>query len=234
MEAIVLAGGFGTRLRRVVSNVPKPMAPIDDAGTPFLAVLLRKIAKEGINKIILSTGYMHEIIEQYFGDSFANMSIIYSNESSPLGTGGAVKEALSLCSEDNVFVLNGDTYFDVDLRGMYKRHVSTRADITIAIKEMHNFDRYGNILIDGDNVTAFQEKKYCKRGFINGGIYCLSKKESKIMPEGKFSFEKDFMEKQLPFIKAKVWNSRGIFIDIGIPSDYEHSRKLLANNVEGE
>ena len=213
MEAIVLAGGFGTRLRRVVSNVPKPMAPIDDAGTPFLAVLLRKIAKEGINKIILSTGYMHEIIEQYFGDSFANMSIIYSNESSPLGTGGAVKEALSLCSEDNVFVLNGDTYFDVDL---------------------HNFDRYGNILIDGDNVTAFQEKKYCKRGFINGGIYCLSKKESKIMPEGKFSFEKDFMEKQLPFIKAKVWNSRGIFIDIGIPSDYEHSRKLLANNVEGE
>jgi D-glycero-alpha-D-manno-heptose 1-phosphate guanylyltransferase len=143
LEAVILAGGFGTRLQHIVSDVPKPMAPMDEAGTPFLQYVLADLARQGIRRVILSTGYKSEVIEQYFGGSFQEMELVYSREDTPLGTGGAVKQALTLCTAPDVFVLNGDTFFDVDLTAMRDFHRAQDADFTLAMKEMFNFDRYG-------------------------------------------------------------------------------------------
>lgn len=140
MEAIILAGGFGTRLKNVVSNVPKPMAPMNDTGRPFLTVLLKKLKEEGVTHVVLSTGYMSDIIENYFGREYAGIRIDYSVEKVPLLTGGAVKMALSKCQDDIIFVMNGDTYFDVGLASMYEFHIQQRADFTVAVKKMHDFD----------------------------------------------------------------------------------------------
>lgn len=225
MEAIILAGGFGTRLRHVVSDVPKPMAPMNDMGKPFLSVLLKKLAEEGMTHIVLSTGYMSEVIENYFGREYAGIRIDYSVEKMPLFTGGAVKLALSKCEEDTVFVLNGDTYFDIDLAAMGKFHSGQRADLTIAIKNMHDFDRYGTVEVQNNRITSFQEKKFCQDGWINGGVYCLNRLLLTDVPMQRFSLEKDFMEKKVTELKMMVFPSQGYFIDIGIPEDYAIAQK---------
>lgn len=225
MEAIILAGGFGTRLRHVVSDVPKPMAPMNDSGKPFLSVLLEKLSEEGITHAVLSTGYMSEVIETYFGKIYAGIRIDYSVEKTPLFTGGAVKLALSKCQEDTLFVLNGDTYFDVDLSTMFAFHTEQEADFTVAIKEMHDFDRYGTVEIQDGRIISFREKRYCKDGWINGGIYCLKRSLLADFPMTKFSLEKDFMEKKLTEINMMAFPSEGYFIDIGIPEDYALARK---------
>ena len=159
-EAVVLAGGFGTRLRKVVSDVPKPMAPMDAEGTPFLAFVLKQLAGQGFAKIILSVGYMAEVIQQYFGASYAGMELLYSIEDKPLGTGGAVKKAMALCSGELVFVLNGDTYFDVDFAEIERQHRKPGVDFTLAAREMSDFDRYGALtLTEDDRGIAFGGKK---------------------------------------------------------------------------
>lgn len=225
MEAIILAGGFGTRLRHVVSDVPKPMAPMNDSGKPFLSVLLKKLSEEGITHVVLSTGYMSEVIETYFGNNYAGIRIDYSVEKTPLFTGGAVKLALSKCQEDTLFVLNGDTYFDVDLAAMFAFHTEQRADFTVAIKEMHDFDRYGTVEVQDGRIISFREKQYREDGWINGGIYCLKRSFLADFPMTKFSLEKDFMEKKLSEINMMAFPSEGYFIDIGIPEDYALARK---------
>lgn len=225
MEAIILAGGFGTRLRHVVSDVPKPMAPMNTMGKPFLSVLLEKMAEEGITHLVLSTGYMSEVIENYFGKEYAGVHIDYSIEKVPLLTGGAVKLALSKCKEDTIFVLNGDTYFDVDLAAMGKFHAEQRADFTVAIKEMHNFDRYGTVEVQDNRIISFREKEFCQDGWINGGVYCLNRSLLADIPMTKFSLEKDFMEKQVNKLKMMAFSSYGYFIDIGIPEDYAVAQK---------
>lgn len=225
MEAIILAGGFGTRLRHVVSDVPKPMAPMNDMGKPFLSVLLKKLAEEGMTHIVLSTGYMSEIIERYFGKDYAGIHIDYSVEKTPLLTGGAVKLALSKCQDDIIFVLNGDTYFDVNLTLMKAFHNEQNADFTVAIKEMHDFNRYGTVEVQDNRITSFREKRYCRNGWINGGIYCLKRSLLADFPMTRFSLEKDFMEKKLTEMKLMAFSSDGYFIDIGIPEDYALAKK---------
>lgn len=233
-EAIVLAGGFGTRLRKVVSDVPKPMAPMDDRGTPFLAIVLEQLAKQGVEKVILSVGYMSEVIQNYFGDSYAGMDVVYSHESEPLGTGGAVKKALSLCSRDIVFILNGDTYFDVDLTDLEYKHRESGADFTLAAKEMLHFDRYGELdLAVDDRVIAFREKKYCDYGYINGGIYCIKKTILSNVKQEVFSLERDFLEKKIKSLRIVAYKADGCFVDIGVPEDYYRAKMILkASNSE--
>ena len=225
MEAIILAGGFGTRLRHVVSDVPKPMAPMNDMGKPFLSVLLEKLSEEGITHVVLSTGYMTKNIENYFGENYADIHIDYSVEKTPLFTGGAVKLALSKCQEDTVFVLNGDTYFDVNLAAMRAFHTEQKSDFTVAIKEMHEFNRYGTVEVQDGQIISFREKQYCKDGWINGGIYCMKRSILASFPMVKFSLEKDFMEKKLAEMNMMVFPSDGYFIDIGIPEDYALAKK---------
>ena len=227
LEAVILAGGFGTRLQHIVSDVPKPMAPMDEAGTPFLKYVLADLARQGIRRVILSTGYKSEVIEQYFGGSFQGMELVYSREDTPLGTGGAVKQALTLCTAPDVFVLNGDTFFDVDLTAMRDFHRAQGADFTLAMKEMFNFDRYGALEVQDGRILAFHEKKPLRQGWINGGVYCLRRELLSGVKEQRFSLETDFMEKQMKQLKICGFPSDGYFIDIGIPEDYYRAQKEM-------
>jgi len=221
MEAIVLAGGFGTRLQKVVNNVPKPMAPINDK--PFLFYLLKFLQKNSIDRVILSVGYKWEIIKEYFGEKFDNIDLIYSIENEPLGTGGAIKKALNYLENDQSYVLNGDTFFNISLNEL---RLNKNSKIILALKKMQNFDRYGNVKIDkNENIIAFEEKKFTENGNINGGIYFLRKNifDEFDLPES-FSFEK-FLEDNYKKLNAKGTVFDDYFIDIGIPTDYEKAKK---------
>ncbi|EOH7341643.1 nucleotidyltransferase family protein [Campylobacter coli] len=214
MQAIVLAGGLGTRLRSVVQDLPKPMAPIN--GKPFLAFVLEYLKKQGITEIILSVSYKYELIQEYFKDEFYGMKIHYNIEKELLGTGGAIKDALKLVKKE-AYVLNGDTLFNINL----KKLILNSSKICIALKQMQNFDRYGTVNIDNQGiVTSFEEKVFKKQGLINGGIYLLKKDIfDKFDLEKKFSFE-EFFQKNYKVLKIQTQIFDDYFIDIGIPEDY--------------
>lgn len=214
MQAIILAGGFGTRLQSVVSNVPKPMAPINDK--PFLEYLMDELNCQGFDKVVLAVGYKRECIINYFGNKYKNIDIVYSIEESPLGTGGCVKQAIKFIDDDFVFILNGDTMFKIDFNEMSKLNA-----LSIACKKMYNFDRYGEVNINELMITSFSEKRYVEEGYINGGIYYLpiTVFDSFNISE-KFSLEKDFFEVYIKSLNIKAFLSDDYFIDIGIPSDY--------------
>ncbi|EHP2239808.1 nucleotidyltransferase family protein, partial [Campylobacter coli] len=199
MQAIVLAGGLGTRLRSVVQDLPKPMAPIN--GEPFLAFVLEHLKKQGITEVILSVSYKYELIQEYFKDEFHGMRIRYNIEKELLGTGGAIKDALKLIKNE-VYVLNGDTFFDIDLK---KLVLSNSNKICIALKQIQNFDRYGTVNIDKQGlVTSFEEKVFKKQGLINGGIYLLKKDIfDKFDLEKKFSFE-EFLQENYKSLKIQT------------------------------
>lgn len=219
MEAIVLAGGFGTRLKSHIFDVPKPMAPIN--GEPFLEYLLQYLIKQNITSVILSTGYKHDIIANYFGTNYKGIKIRYSVEDEPLGTGGAIKKALEIANEKNVYIINGDTLFYVNLLTLMDKHLIENADITIALKPMRNFDRYGEVKTINDKVIGFEEKGYKEFGNINGGVYIIKTEIfSKFDLPTKFSFEKDFLEKYNSKINISSLIQDTYFIDIGIPEDY--------------
>lgn len=229
LVAIILAGGFGTRLQSVVNDVPKPMAPI--AGRPFLEWVLDYCLENGIQEAILSVGYKSEIIIQHFGNEYKGIQIKYAIEKEPLGTGGAIRFAMELLEDDkNCLILNGDTLFKSDLQKLYGSFIEKSADLIVSLRRMYDFDRYGLVEINESNrIISFQEKKYCQEGLINGGVYIVSSKLIKqIFPEVKsFSFEKDFLEqyvKQLNFIGIE---QAGYFIDIGIPEDFEKANRDL-------
>nr|Q9AGY6.1 RecName: Full=D-glycero-alpha-D-manno-heptose 1-phosphate guanylyltransferase; AltName: Full=D-alpha-D-heptose 1-phosphate guanylyltransferase [Aneurinibacillus thermoaerophilus]AAK27852.1 D-glycero-D-manno-heptose 1-phosphate guanosyltransferase [Aneurinibacillus thermoaerophilus] len=230
MEAIILVGGLGKRLRSVVSELPKPMAPIDNK--PFLHYIFWYLNKQGIDQVILSTGYKHEMIETYFGNRYHGISINYSIEQEPLGTGGAIKKAFRKTTEENVVIINGDTLFLVDLRKMFERHISFKADLTLALKPMKEFERYGTVITRDSRVIAFKEKGYHSEGNINGGVYIANKAifECESLSE-KFSFEQDFLEKE--FLQKKFYGfiSDAYFIDIGIPDDYRKAQKELQHYI---
>lgn len=229
LEAIVLAGGLGTRLSHVLSDVPKPMASV--CGRPFLRYILDNIIMQGIDKIILAVGYKQECICSYFGNSYRGAQIIYSSENKPLHTGGAIKKAIMHCNQKNVFIVNGDTYFDVDLIKMLKFHKYTHGDITIATKIMSNFDRYGTVKKNCDRVVAFEEKKPTSCGIINGGIYLLNKDLLNIVDQESFSFEREILEKHVNDLRVCAFESDGYFIDIGVPTDYLQAQSDFKNRI---
>jgi len=229
MEAIILAGGLGTRLREAVAGLPKPMAPVN--GKPFLWYILKFLAQSGFSKVIISAGYKANIIFEYFGDSFENIELNYVIEEQPLGTGGAILKSLKEASGDNILIVNGDTWFPVDIKGMFRFHELNNAGITIALKEMVDFDRYGSVELSGSNVAAFREKEFCRVGLINGGVYTINKGFliSLELPE-KFSFEKEILEKLAGDTKLCGFISDAPFIDIGIPDDYNRAASFLKND----
>ena len=226
MEALILVGGFGTRLKTIIQDIPKPMAPV--RGKPFLEYILHSLCNGGISGFVFCVGYKHDIIEHYFGSSFKGLPITYSLETEPLGTGGALLQGLSLVKEEHCVVVNGDSFFAVDLNKFMKLHMESRADFTIALKKMYNFDRYGTVTVVEDRIVSFAEKKFCKEGLINGGVYIIKKDLllSEQLPRA-FSLEKDFLEKRVSNsrIFGKIFD--GYFIDIGIPEDYERAQGEL-------
>lgn len=229
MEAIILAGGKGTRLQSIINKVPKPMAPIK--GKPFLYYVLINLTKFNIKKIILATGYMHDEIEAYFGYEFEGIPIVYSKEIEPLGTGGAIKLASSFASSENVLVVNGDTYFAINLDKLMANHLEYGADVTIALKMMDNSERYGRVILSDGRITGFLEKSdsIIKQGcYINGGIYLINKRVMELVSDKlSFSFEIDFLEKYIYQMKVYGVDFKDYFIDIGIPEDYQKAMKEL-------
>jgi D-glycero-alpha-D-manno-heptose 1-phosphate guanylyltransferase len=229
LVAIILAGGFGTRLQSVVNDVPKPMAPV--AGRPFLEWVLDYCLENGIQEAILSVGYKSETIINHFGKEYKGIQIKYAIEKEPLGTGGAIRYAIEMLEDDsNCLILNGDTLFKSDLQKLYGTYEDKSADLIVSLRRMYDFDRYGVVEINESNrIISFQEKKHCDEGLINGGVYIVSSKLIKqIFPEVKsFSFEKDFLEHYVQQLKFIGIEQSGYFIDIGIPEDFEKANRDL-------
>lgn len=225
MEAIVLAGGLGTRLQSVVRDVPKSMALINDR--PFLEYQLDFLIASGISKVILSVGYKRETIMEHFGSRYRTMAIDYAIEEEPLGTGGGIRLSFWKIKSDMAFVLNGDSLFRIDLGLLLKKHREKKADITIALRKMEQTDRYGRVMFNRNRrITGFAEKNASEGpGFINGGIYLINK--SFLMEpffRGKFSIEKDCFERYYAGARFYGFPSDDYFLDIGIPEDYKRAQ----------
>lgn len=223
-EAIVLAGGLGTRLREAVPDLPKCMAPV--AGNPFLFYVINYLRRQGVQRFIFSLGYKHEVIEEYLSEKFATLEYSICVEEQPLGTGGAIQLALSKADGKNVFVTNGDSFFAFDAKEIMAIHHQKDAACTLALKPMKDFDRYGVVTTDAaQQITSFKEKQHYESGLINAGTYLISKEAflKHSFPQ-KFSFEKDYLEKMVDkgIFYGAVGN--GYFIDIGIPTDYNQAQ----------
>lgn len=233
-EAIILAGGFGTRLRPVVSDVPKPMADI--GGRPFLACILMQLERAGYGHAVISTGYLAEVIETRVGGSWRGMQLSYAREEEALGTGGGVMNALAQVASGEVTVLNGDSFLQLDLEAFRRAHSARKADITIALASVPDVSRYGSVILGKDKrIERFQEKgTACGPGLINGGVYQLN---AELMKERftatRFSLEKDVFETAAGFTLCG-FESDGYFIDIGIPGDYARAVLELPKLFEGK
>lgn len=227
MEAIVLAGGFGTRLREVVPDVPKPMAPV--AGRPFLEILLQHLSAVGFKRVILSLGHKAEAIYSHFGASFAELEIEYVIEEVALGTGGAVRLALERAHNDHVFIFNGDTLIDLDAHEVDSMWRMQRRTIIVGCN-VPDTTRYGRLLVSSGTVTGFLEKGGGGHGVINAGCNIMGVDQLDAWPVGvPFSLETDYLAPAVGRREVAFFETDGLFIDIGIPDDFVRAQTLLAH-----
>ncbi len=227
MEAIVLAGGFGTRLRAVVPDVPKPMAPI--SGRPFLEILFNRLARHGFVRVVLSLGYQADLIFSHFGGQFVGMELAYVVEESPLGTGGATRLALTRCVSDHAFIFNGDTFLGLEadeVECLWQEH---KCPIIVA-RHVPDTARYGRLQVEDARVLGFTEKGVAGPGLINAGCYVLAKEGLNGWPlNTPFSLESDYFVQAVVRERVNVFETSGLFIDIGIPEDFEKAQTFLAS-----
>lgn len=229
-EFIILAGGFGTRLKPIVADLPKPMAPIN--GTPFLEILIHNLSTQGALNFRLLTGHLANRIVQHFDKTHFNyLNINYSHETKPLGTGGAIVNGINESEFKKFVVLNGDTYFNIDLNKFVTDANKNLKEnkYTMALKLKENNCRYGSVDVDDNfNVLRFKEKSSdSNAGFINGGIYCFDNNLSKENLPLSFSIENDYFPTLASIGKLKGVLCEGDFIDIGIPDDYYLAQKIV-------
>jgi len=229
MQAIVLAGGLGTRLQSVVPDLPKPMAPV--AGRPFLAWVLDCLVNAGFESTVLAVGYRHEVIHDHFRDVYRGMTLHYSVEESPLGTGGAIRLAAAQHISFPVFVLNGDTYLELDYRSMLAAHRQTRASLSVAICSVPDVSRYGALELEEGHIQGFLEKGRSGAGFINAGVYLLSSEILEQIPAGEpFSFEQQLLVPRVQEIRPLAFpTNEDRFIDIGIPEDFQRAQLIFSS-----
>ncbi|RPI83287.1 MAG: hypothetical protein EHM41_16280, partial [Chloroflexi bacterium] len=224
-KALILAGGLGTRLRPLLNDRPKPMAPI--AGKPFLEYLLLQLSHYHVQDIILSIGYQAKLISDYFEDGKRwNLQIQYSYEEQPLGTAGAVKLAEDYLQGDTFLVLNGDSFFNLDLTSFIQQHHSKNAQATIALSAVESSQRYGRIELDQDGqILRFLEKSSEEgsqhtTSLINAGVYLFNRPVLDIIPSGiPVSLEREIF----PVLIGRQFYGvpySAFFIDIGVPEDY--------------
>ncbi len=228
MEALILVGGLGSRLRGLIKETPKPLAEI--GGKPFLMWVLDFLSSQNISRVILATGYMSEKIKIAIGDNWGPMLIDYVVEEDLLGTGGAIKNALKHIKNDSFFILNGDTWLNLDYSLFMSEVMKSDCEIGIAITQIHNSNRYGYVKLENQYITDFCEKNVNLSGYINGGVYFIKNKEKLNFPlTSIFSFEKDMLaslaknRKVFGFIKTRN------FIDIGVPDDYLKAKEDCVN-----
>lgn len=234
-ETIILVGGLGKRLQSVVKDIPKPLA--DVGGKPFLWYILQKLLQENMERIILSAGYKAELVEEFILKYFIEKNIRMIVEKKPLGTGGALKKSITFVNNDFLYLLNGDSFFDISMKKFEEDSFRMgKFDISIALCEIRNPSRFGIVEINEDNkVFDFKEKVIAKnKNYINTGIYILNKKvfEKKLknFPE-KFSFEKDILENKELELKTIGIPYKANFIDIGIPEDYIRAKRFFQKSV---
>lgn len=223
MECIILAGGKGTRLASVVSDKPKCLADIN--GKPLLEYLLEYLEVNGVNHVILALGHQHEQVIHWLKGKAFLLKVTWVIEREPLGTGGAIKLALNKAKKEKVLITNGDTMFKVDLKELMAANEDQAT--TLAVKPMEKFDRYGAVVVnDANQIIAFEEKSFKENGLINGGFYVLNRSiEDLTSYPDQFSFEKDYLEKNVDRLNASIQDA--YFIDIGIPEDYERAKTEL-------
>jgi D-glycero-alpha-D-manno-heptose 1-phosphate guanylyltransferase len=226
-EAIVLAGGLGTRLRDAVPDLPKCMAPV--TGIPFIAYVIKYLSDQGIERFIFSLGYRSEAFTQFLTEALPlnNYTVIIEEE--PLGTGGAIRLACNAANDLNVLVVNGDSIFKNDLSAQANLHFSKKADCTLALKPMEHFDRYGAVELNTDQrIALFKEKQLVEKGLINGGVYMINVASflQEQLPE-KFSFETEYLQQFFTTRNIVGISQEGYFIDIGIPEDYLRAQTEL-------
>jgi D-glycero-alpha-D-manno-heptose 1-phosphate guanylyltransferase len=226
-EAVILAGGMGTRLRSAVPDLPKCMAPV--AGHPFLYHVIVYLQQQGIQRFIFSLGYMSDAIISYVREHHPAVDAVFSVETDPLGTGGAIKLACAKAVTDDILVMNGDTLFSAAVTDLATVHRIQKAHCTLALKPMRNFDRYGVVMLNEEGrVIDFSEKRFYESGYINGGVYLLN--VPGFLQEDlplKFSFEKDYLEEMYAERTMYGVPQDVYFIDIGIPEDFERANEEL-------
>jgi D-glycero-alpha-D-manno-heptose 1-phosphate guanylyltransferase len=229
-EAIVLAGGLGTRLREVIGDLPKPLAMV--AGRPFLFWLLAYLDRAGLQRVLLSVGFRHEEIRRVVGTSFGHMRLEYVTEDEPCGTGGAISLALQQCRDSRVLCLNGDTYFAVDIEAMEVETVG--ADVAIALRLVDDVARFGAVNCEQGRIIGFAEKNAQGQGLISGGTYLLDRlRVAARLPSGVSSFEQDFLARRLQDMNFRGFVSGGYFIDIGVPESFARAQTELPRLESG-
>ncbi|MCC7261006.1 MAG: nucleotidyltransferase family protein [Candidatus Latescibacteria bacterium] len=227
-EAVILVGGRGSRLRSVVDDRPKPMAPV--LGKPFLEWLILYLKSQGMARIVLATGYRGEMVHEYFGDGDPwDIEISYSQENEPLGTGGALRLALEKTTTEQVIVLNGDSFCSFDLQKLSHVFMVNHADAVMLLVEMNDCDRFGSVEIDEDGrIMGFCEKSTrTGRGLINAGIYLLSRSCVESLPKGKYLSLEQNVFPDLVHKRFYSLTEGGPFIDIGTPESYAMAAEFL-------
>lgn len=229
-EAVILAGGFGTRLQSVVPDLPKPMAPVADR--PFLEYLLDFLIDQRFTRVVLSLGYKADLIRNYFGPQYRSLDIAYVTENSPLGTGGAIKSALLACHGEPVFIFNGDSFIEIECTVLLNVYRKTCRPVIVG-RHVDNASRYGRLVIEGPLVCGISEKSSSESGIINAGCYVVPRNLLDDYGRAeKFSFETDFLMPTLAMKPFALHIANGRFIDIGVPDDYRRAHHLLATSVK--
>ena len=227
MQAILLAGGLGTRLRSVVSDRPKPMALIGEK--PFMEYVVHELSRPGITDIIFAVGYKGSMVEEYFGDGSGfiapdgtPITVHYAYEEELLGTAGAIKNAGRFVTEDSFFVLNADTFYQIDYSRLVTMQRESDLDMALVLREVPDISRYGAAVLMNGRLTGFNEKSAeAKPGTINGGVYLMKRALLDEIPAGKVSLENEMIPKWLSEGRALGgFVNDGYFIDIGIPEAY--------------
>jgi len=231
MQCIILAGGEGKRLRAEVSDLPKPLAPI--GGHPFLAYLLAHLERHGVADIILAVGYHNEQIVEAFGPRYGQMNLRYAIERKPLGTGGALRQALGMVDRFPAFAVNGDTYLDLDLGAMRRAHDGAKARLTVAVRRVVDTGRYGRVVVAHDRIVAFAASG-AGPGLINCGTYLFADNPlvEPRLPD-RFSFETEFLARNVKALAPLAFETTGYFIDIGVPADYHRAQTELLHREVG-
>lgn len=226
-EVIVLAGGLGTRLRGVVDDVPKPLAPI--AERPFLTWVLDALADQGLRRVVLATGYRGEQIETALGAVWRGMSLDYSREPQPLGTGGAIALAMRRISGNACFVLNGDTWLALDYERFETATRTQDARLGVALAKVPDVARYGAVRVERGRITGFVEKGASGPGLVNAGVYCVARSLLERVPGGRvFSFEHEILVPATTREAVAAFTHTADFIDIGVPDDYRRAQMQFA------
>jgi len=226
-EAIILAGGLGTRLRPVVSDLPKPMAPI--AGRPFLTYLLQFLEMNGVRRVVLAVGYRKETICSFFGSSYGGMKLRYSSEEEPLGTGGGLLQSLAYVDDPSALVLNGDTFLRLNYQAMAATlDHQPDAPLVVALRPIENASRYGAAIVAGGRIHGFTARGTAGPGLINAGCYLVARDIFQRYPmPPKFSWEEDFLQSRSPEVRPIAFECDVPFIDIGIPESLHEAQTLI-------